>query len=384
MENKEFSEFLVSNNIDILCLQETWTNSDSKIEMNNYVMYHKPRPFKHKKAKRNSGGIVVFIKDALHKGIQLVLTDSDGIMWFKLDKEFFSFEDDLYLCCAYLPPEKSQVYSVISNNEHIFDKLTQNITTFQILGKVIIMGDLNARTAVAPDYIMDDFIAPENDNKLYICDKELKRYSEDKVKNSFGTMLLDMCKSLKLRIVNGRLHSDAKIGKFTCETELGSSVIDYMLTGEEYFQNVSDFCVGKHTPFSDHNPLICIIKSGYNINHREEGKYVSTEKWKWNEATRNEYIQNLRTNIHRFENIVNNRNHTAQEAINDVIHQFSDTLLNIAEPFCKSVTGIRQGGTGFRCKRRKDAPWFDTECKMAKRMWTNAIYRYNNERSINN
>lgn len=74
------------------------------------------------------------------------------------------------------------------------------------------------------------------------------------------------------------------------ETELGSSVIDYMLTGEEYFQNVSDFCVGKHTPFSDHNPLICIIKSGYNINHREEGKYVSTEKWKWNESTRNEYI----------------------------------------------------------------------------------------------
>lgn len=130
MENKEFSEFLVSNNIDILCLQETWTNNDSKIEMNNYVMYHKPRPFKHKKAKRNSGGIVVFIKDALHKGIQLVLSDSDGIMWFKLDKEFFSFEDDLYLCCAYLPPEKFQVYNVISNNEHIFDKLSQNITTF--------------------------------------------------------------------------------------------------------------------------------------------------------------------------------------------------------------------------------------------------------------
>lgn len=148
-------------------------------------------------------------------------------MWFKLDKEF-SFEEDLYLCCAYLPPEKSQVYKVISNNEHVFDKLTQNITTFQILGKVIIMGDLNARTAVAPDYIMDDFIAPENDNELYICDKVLKRYPEDRAKNSFGTMLLDMCKSLKLRIVNGRLHSDAKVGKSTCEMELGGSVIDYM------------------------------------------------------------------------------------------------------------------------------------------------------------
>lgn len=105
MENKEFSEFLVSNNIDILCLQETWTNNDNKIEVNNYLMYHKPRPFIHKKS--NSGRIVVFIKDSLHKGIQLALSDSDGIMWFKLDKDFFSFEEDLYLCCAYLPHEKS-------------------------------------------------------------------------------------------------------------------------------------------------------------------------------------------------------------------------------------------------------------------------------------
>lgn len=35
------------------------------------------------------------------------------------------------------------------------------------------MGDLNHRTALAPDHIMDNFIAPENDNNLFICDKEL-------------------------------------------------------------------------------------------------------------------------------------------------------------------------------------------------------------------
>lgn len=89
-----------------------------------------------------------------------------------------------------------------------------------------------------------------------------------------------------------------------------------------------------------------------------------------NESTRNEYIQNLRTNIYRFENIVNNRNHTTEEAINDLLIQFSDTQLNIAEPFCESVTDIRQGGSRF--KRRKDSPWFDAECKTAKRTWTNA------------
>lgn len=104
-----------------------------------------------------------------------------------------------------------------------------------------------------------------------------------------------------------------------------------MLTEEEYFQNVSKFCVDKHT-----NPVICDIKAGYKVNHREKGKCESIEKWRWNESTHNEYIQNLRTNIHRFENIVNSRNHTTQEAINDVKSQLSDTVLNIAEPFLQT------------------------------------------------
>lgn len=30
------------------------------------------------------------------------------------------------------------------------------------------MGGQNVRVALAPDYIMDNFIAPENDKKLYI------------------------------------------------------------------------------------------------------------------------------------------------------------------------------------------------------------------------
>lgn len=95
-------------------------------------------------------------------------------------------------------------------------------------------------------------------------------------------MLLDLCKYLTLIFVNGRLHADEKIDKFICERELGGSVNDYMLTGEECFQNVSDFCVRKHTPFSDRNPILCNIKAGYN---NLEGKYICIEKWKWNKST---------------------------------------------------------------------------------------------------
>lgn len=49
--------------------------NDSKIETNNCVLYNKPRSFIHKKAKRNSSEIVVFIKESLNKGIQLTLSE---------------------------------------------------------------------------------------------------------------------------------------------------------------------------------------------------------------------------------------------------------------------------------------------------------------------
>lgn len=192
-------------------------------------------------------------------------------------------------------------------------------------------------------------------------------------------MLLDVCKSLKLRIVNGRLHSDAKMVnshvKRSWEARRNWLHVDRGSRGI-FSKRVGILCRQTYT-ISDHNQIISNIKAGYNVNHREEGKCESIEQWKWKESTRNEYIQNLRINIHRFENIVNNRNHTTQEAINDVISQFSDILLNIAGPFCLTVTVIRQGGSGFRCKRRNDAPWFDAECQTAKRTLTNAIYRYN-------
>lgn len=48
----------------------------------------------------------------------------------------------------------------------------------------------------------------------------------------------------------------------------------------------------------------------------------------------------LENNNHRFENILNYRNHKTQEAKHDVVSPFSDTLLNIAEPFRKTLTNI--------------------------------------------
>ena len=61
----------------------------------------------------------------------------------------------------------------------------------------------------------------------------LNRVSQDKVVNEHGNYLLNFCKASGLRIINGRIGNDGGIGKFTCVTENGCSVVDYVLCRPE-------------------------------------------------------------------------------------------------------------------------------------------------------
>ena len=58
---------------DIICLTETWTCKNSRIELNGYSNpIHSYRRFQNRRAKRASGGIIVYIKDDIRQGIKLV------------------------------------------------------------------------------------------------------------------------------------------------------------------------------------------------------------------------------------------------------------------------------------------------------------------------
>ena len=83
---------------DIVFLLEAWTSKDSDIEFNGYVKHNFYRKFRHRNARRNSGGIVLYYKTGLKDGITIVLNNYDTIIWVKLDKTFFSLPEDVYLC----------------------------------------------------------------------------------------------------------------------------------------------------------------------------------------------------------------------------------------------------------------------------------------------
>ena len=114
------------------------TNKNSKIEITGYKHFQSYRKVQNKKAKRNSGGILLFVKNSISKGIRLVVknsiskgirlvkNDTDCIQWFKLDKYFFGMTKDIYLCSPYIAPEGSPIYDFYDFD--IFDKVERHST----------------------------------------------------------------------------------------------------------------------------------------------------------------------------------------------------------------------------------------------------------------
>ena len=186
-------------------------------------------------------------------------TKSENRLWLKLDRNFFDFDKDLYICSVYIPPINSNYY------ENDFESLENEISTFANRGKILLVGDFNSRTGTYPDYIitdsleLNDFchknILPSN----YLIDYVNKRNNQDKIFNNHGKNLLPLCISFRLRILNGRFVGDS-LGFFTCLTANGLSCVDYAILSESLLSSVLYFITEDFDYFSDHAQIKVILK----------------------------------------------------------------------------------------------------------------------------
>ena len=71
--------------------------------------------------------------------------------WVKLEKSFFGFEKDLFICLAYYPPTGSS-YTVNLEND-IFECIEKDIINYRNMGNICLCGDLNSRIGRKNDYM---------------------------------------------------------------------------------------------------------------------------------------------------------------------------------------------------------------------------------------
>ena len=75
--------------------------------LNGYSKINICRLKTNKRAKRGSGGLLIFMKEEITQGIEVIGSrlKSDDRIWLKLCARFFDTKTDVYLCCLYVSPQ---------------------------------------------------------------------------------------------------------------------------------------------------------------------------------------------------------------------------------------------------------------------------------------
>ncbi|CAG2210414.1 unnamed protein product [Mytilus edulis] len=330
--------FLNSIKSDINILLETWKGECKEYNIPGFNTFSKIRK-KKKKAKRHSGGILVYYKKIYSKGISHIQegTNSQNRLWLKLDKNFFGLTHDLYLCAVYIPPVNSTHY------ENDYTQLEKEISTYSNKGQIALIGDFNSRTSSHPDFIENDDpdlfnihsqnILPQN----YDVDQFLKRNNQDKILNAQGNNLLELCLSSRLRILNGRYIGDS-LGYFTCFTPNGLSTVDYAIVSKSLLTSVIYFKTNEINYLSDHAQIEIFLKC--NISEKQylfpEDKWKTMKSYKWNDNSKNILIQTISSEnfINEIINFETKKYSENQNGIDQAASELDLILCNLTEKSC--------------------------------------------------
>ncbi len=325
----------------------------------------------HCNARRQSGGLAIFINTAIIKGIKCE-SKYEGVVWVTLKSDYFKLNGDVYIGCLYFPPEDSTYTPDMSQGRDYFQILHEEYARYMHLGDIYLCGDINARTGIRPDFeqaisgndreeVLEHNVTASVDQPAGIF---LERYSQDKNINSYGRKLLEFCKFTGMQIMNGRLHRDKHIGAYTHIDTHGFSVIDYLLTGASLASNISDFEILPKLVDSDHRAIAFDLKCNINTtNHTpNHATYQKVSVYKWDPHKLPLYLERFKSPecvdiSHEITSAIIDRNHNS-DSICELYYELLET----------AMSGVFTKTTGTRNKTKfPQNDWFDNECKELKR-----------------
>lgn len=316
---------------------------------------------------RGCGGILIAVKNSINLKSFQIQSVSNNIVWVILEDEKSVFCDKILLGCVYYSPPRSSLFA----NENVFEICNdeiQSIVLSHSVGKVLLTCDMNARTGILPD--MDyGIVIPGDDANDGFVDSFLpdeQRYNKDSVVNNRGHQMLDFCKSLGLRICNGRVGDDRGVGHFTCVNHNGGkSVVDYLLANHTIFHDITMFRVGHApSPNSVHFPLEFsisinngeIMKSNVVSDVMKRG--ISPRMvWKKNRARDFILDLNIPENIDKINGAIDSAKFGA------VSDSYSD-LCDIIRSCGSSM--IRKSRANACVNKKQQNTWFDNDCEIMK------------------
>ena len=324
-----------------------------------------------KQSKHNNrffGGLAILVKHKLKPYIKIMNNTNCDYQWVKLEKSYFGFTEDLYICLVYYPPSCSAYTQRLDHD--ILDCIERDIVKYQKQGKILLCGDFNARVSVEPDCISDDssqFIPVNTD---YIIDKELlPRKNKDKILDSRGKDLLDLCISNQLRLLNGRVLGDM-FGNYTCHTPNGSSTVDYVILSESILDQILYFSVSNFIPtLSDtHCKIEWELLATYKQHNTSRNSFTHpmSPNFIWDDDSANHFAMALSsTDIQNQLQEFNKKNiQDSQISIDEASAELTNIIYSVAS---RSLKRRKVNNKNFNQTHKK---WFNLDLK---KMRTNLI-----------
>ncbi len=377
LSENDLVNFLFKTN-DIIILTETHAKNNTEFDFPNFHYTNYARKYVHPNAPGPSGGIGIFIRDNIYEGINIYSSD-ECIVWIKLLKSYFGgLNDKLIACCYFTPDGSSYIHNTISNTNY-FSILENELAKHGNYTDIYICGDLNARTGNKQETMCDipgkdgeieKMISHSliNTTNIDIC----QRISKDNSENEYGKQLITLLDNTGLKIMNGRIHQDKGIGKFTCQKYNGCSVVDYLITSPALINSILDFEILCKRPKSDHMPIMFKLELPHiPMVHPEIeiGKILT--KYKWSEEKLPEYLCKLSSqmSVELYEYLIS-------ESIN--IDMNSDTVCKLFYDYIiQAIDGtFKRYSSSIPKKQFPRNKWFDEECKQQKSVAHNYSNKY--------
>jgi exonuclease III len=240
---EEISHIVVSTNIDVLCLTETWLDEsvfDSDILIDGFTLFRKDR------CERSGGGVAIYIKNDINF-VDRSINEKGMLEAIFIEIVTNSNNPNILLSCIYRPPNAKP---------EIFDNIIDYIECLFSEGKeIVLLGDLNI------NYKFDETL---HENPIHL------------IENLFGLKQI--------------IEQPTRVTKTSC------TLIDVILTScpqKHVYSGVQDISL------SDHNITYTILDISHKKREHREVRYRNYTKFNYEDCKKdfNKLFYNINTNF---------------------------------------------------------------------------------------
>jgi hypothetical protein len=210
----DFLDLLRAQNI--FAIAESWAGLEP-YNISGYTSYFKGR-CKISKFGRNPGGLAVYIKDDISKGVKEIVSDMKEILWLNI-REDWSLHLEICIGFIYNVPPNSRCYN--PNFIRELEKEINGLRDKYPKTEFLLMGDMNCRIGMLQVGLPHSWDGLENVSKEF--NSYGSRASKDSTCNVEVRRLIEFCERNTFDILSGKYGADT-MGEFTFISQTGTVI----------------------------------------------------------------------------------------------------------------------------------------------------------------